>query len=101
MGPSMNAKVPEGTKVSNYVDTPRFDEKIIYFENSCERLAILPQMEKRHDPRETKAITLIPAGRSACLRSQPISAPNSVAKMIRRPNEHSSGVKYSSLLCLV
>ena len=49
---------------------------------------------KMHEPSETSAIVRMPAGRSADLRSHPITPPNKVAKVIRLPKSASRGVRY-------
>ena len=53
------------------------------------------QTEKRQDPSDTRLISLIPAGLSALLRSQPIRPPRTAAIRNLRPKEHSSGVRNS------
>ncbi len=58
-------------------------------------------IENKHEPKDTRLIVLIPAGRSADLLSNPIRPPNSVAKMIRRPNDTSSGVRYNKYIVRV
>ena len=46
-------------------------------------------------PRDTSDIVLMPAGRSASLRSHPMMPPSKTDAKSRRPNEHSSTVNHS------